>query len=191
VGDRWHLIFVGRMYTIKGGREFLHALPKVIRALQRPLHVTFAGDGAQRAEWEERASALRSREPMVDVEFTGWLQREELARLYSQADLVVMPSLWPEPFGLVGWEAGLHGVPVAAFAVGGIPDWLQPGVNGHLASGSPPTVNGLADAIIGCLQNEDVHARLRAGARRLRSSSTFEHHLTSLLDIFEGLRHAA
>ncbi len=188
---RWRLLFVGRMYTIKGGREFIDALPKVVATIQRPLQVTFAGDGAQREEWEQRAAALRLREPMIDVEFTGWLQPDELSRLYSQTDLVVMPSLWPEPFGLVGSEAGLHGVPVAAFAVGGIPDWLRPGVNGALASGSPPTVSGLADAIIECLRNDETHERLRQGARHVWSNRTFEHHLASLLAVFEDIRRAA
>ena len=188
---RWRLLFVGRMYTIKGGREFLDALPKVVAKLQRPVDITFAGDGAQKAEWEERAAALQRREPMINVEFTGWLQQEELQRLYSQTDLVVMPSLWPEPFGLVGSEAGLHGVPVAAFAVGGIPDWLQTGVNGHLASGSPPTVTGLADAIVDCLRDHETHARLREGARRAWSTRTFEQHVSSLLAVFEGVQRAA
>ena len=137
------------------------------------------------------APLLRLREPMIDVEFTGWLQPDELSRLYSQTDLVVMPSLWPEPFGLVGSEAGLHGVPVAAFAVGGIPDWLRPGVNGALASGSPPTVSGLADAIIECLRNDETHERLRQGARHVWSNRTFEHHLASLLAVFEDIRRAA
>ena len=189
--ERWRLLFVGRMYTIKGGRELIDALPRVVARLQRRVHVTFAGDGAQKSEWEGRAAALQRREPMIEVEFTGWLQQEELRRLYGQTDLVVMPSLWPEPFGLVGSEAGLYGVPVAAFAVGGIPDWLQAGVNGHLASGHPPTVSGLAEAIIDCLRDDETHGRLREGARRVWSKRTFEHHLSSLLDVFEGIRRAA
>ena len=54
-------------------------------------------------------------------------------------DLLVVPSVWPEPFGLVGPEAAHHGVPSAAFAVGGIPEWLVDGVSGHLAAGDRPT----------------------------------------------------
>jgi glycosyltransferase involved in cell wall biosynthesis len=189
--DGWRLLFVGRMYEIKGGRELLDALPSVARRLQRRLRVTFAGDGAQRPEWERRAASLCAREPMIQTEFTGWLAPDALARVYERTDLVVMPSLWPEPFGLVGSEAGLHGVPVAAFALGGIPDWLQPGVNGELASGDPPTVDGLADAIISCLRDERVHARLSAGARRLSKQTTFGHHVRSLLEVFDHVSRAA
>jgi glycosyltransferase involved in cell wall biosynthesis len=188
---RWRLLFVGRMYTIKGGRELLDALPKVVRELRRPCEVTFAGDGAQRRDWEQRAARLSSNEPMASAKFTGWLQADALAKLYADSDLVVVPSLWPEPLGLVGLEAGMHGIPAAAFAVGGIPEWLQPGVNGHLASGSPPTSDGLADAIIACLRDEETHARLGAGARRLWSERKFERHLAGLLEVFAAARHAA
>ena len=71
--------------------------------------------------------------------------------LFQESDLLVVPSIWPEPFGQVGPEAGLYGVPVAAFAVGGTPSWLTDGVNGLLAAGDPPTAAGLAESIVGCL----------------------------------------
>ena len=38
-----------------------------------------------------------------------------------------MPSLWPEPFGMMGIEAYARGRPVAAYAVGGIPEWIGDG----------------------------------------------------------------
>ena len=60
----------------------------------------------------------------------------------ASADLLVVPSLWPEPFGLVGLEGARSRLPAAAFAVGGIPDWLRSGVNGYLAPGDPPTPAG-------------------------------------------------
>jgi glycosyltransferase involved in cell wall biosynthesis len=189
--DPWRVLFVGRMYEMKGGRQLIDALPQVARALQRPVSLTFVGEGAARREWEHRASLLCSREPMVRVDFTGWVQAENLAPVYEQADLVVMPSLWPEPLGIVGLEAGLHGVPVAAYAVGGITEWLRPGVNGQLADGNPPTVEGLAAAIIGCLQDNEVYAHLQEGARRLSQQRTFEDHLTRLLALFEQVRQAA
>ena len=74
----------------------------------------------------------------VSVEFAGWLQKDALTLRLASTDVVVMPSLWPEPFGLVGPEANRRGVPVVAFATGGIPEWLHDGVNGCLAPGDPP-----------------------------------------------------
>ena len=81
------------------------------------------------------------------------------------SDLLVVPSTWPEPFGLIGPEAGLHRLPAAAFAVGGIPEWLSDGVNGRLAPGDPPSAAGLARAIVECVRDPAELARLRNGAR--------------------------
>ena len=94
-----------------------------------------------------------------------------------------MPSLWPEPFGLVGLEAARHRLPVAAFAVGGIPDWLRPGVNGYLAPGDPPTARGLADAIIACLKDPETHARLRDGAGRVAAEFSLDRHMDALMRV--------
>src|SRR5438093_1202039 len=94
-----------------------------------------------------------------------------------ETDLVVVPSLWTEPFGRIGPEAGLRGVPVAAFEVGGVTDWLISGVNGYLAPGNPPTAGGLAGAIGNCLKDPKIYRELSAGAVTVASQFNLEHHL--------------
>src|SRR5438034_10653049 len=64
------------------------------------------------------------------VHFRGWLSASELAEELANASVVVVPSLWPEPFGLVGIEALAAGRPCVASATGGITDWLEHGVGG-------------------------------------------------------------
>ena len=187
----WRLLFVGRMYELKGGRELLQALPAIAQRLARDIHVTFAGDGPQRAAWERLAATICAAHPRLQVQFTGWVSQTAVNALFSQSDLLVVPSLWPEPFGLVGLEAGGHGVPSAAFAVGGIPDWLQPGVNGFLAPGDPPTVDGLAQAVVACLEDERIHAALCQGARALATDTLFDTHVGALLDVFSEVTQAA
>ena len=84
-------------------------------------------------------------------------------------------------------EAGLHGVPTAAFAVGGIPEWLNDGVNGYLAPGNPPTSSGLAEAITKCLINSETHTRLRRSAMAMARRFEMKNHLTPLLQVFESV----
>ena len=67
------------------------------------------------------------------VEFTGWVPHAELDSYYQNARLLVVPSRWPEPFGMVGIEAMARGRPVVAFSNGGIPDWLEHETTGFLA----------------------------------------------------------
>lgn len=178
----WNLLFSGRMEHLKGGQIFLEALPQAAAMLDRPLRVTFAGDGRERLAWEASAAAVRNEK--VAVDFIGWVERNQIEKLLEACDLVVVPSLWPEPFGLVGPEAGLFGVPVAAFAVGGIPDWLIEGVNGYLAPGNPPTAAGLAQAIVSCLQDPTIHASLRQGAVEVAQQFNIQNHMAALLEVF-------
>ena len=116
----WRLLFAGRMDRLKGGSELLQSLPDVIRRLMRPVQLTFAGDGPARSAWETEAAALCRVEPDIHVTFRGWLTSDVLDVLYAESDLLVLPSLWPEPLALVGLEAGRYGLPTVAFDVGGI-----------------------------------------------------------------------
>lgn len=180
----WHLVFMGRMDRTKGGTILFEALPEVRQRLRRPVRVTFAGDGPARRTWEDFAARLDSAGGSLTASFVGWLDDARLGALLDEADLLVMPSIWPEPFGLAGPEAGLRGVPAAAFAVGGIPEWLQDGVNGCLAPGDPPRAAGLADAIVRCLESPDTHRRLREGAVRAAQRFSMTRHLAELELVF-------
>ncbi len=125
------------------------------------------------------------------MNFTGWVGRSDIDALFARSDLLVLPSLWPEPLALVGLEAGRHRLPVAAFAVGGIVDWLVPGRNGYLAPGDPPTVQGLTAAIVACLRDRPTHARLRDGAGGLSAEFSFDAHVELLLHAFDEAVHVA
>jgi glycosyltransferase involved in cell wall biosynthesis len=182
-GGERRLLFLGRMDRTKGGDVLLDALPRVRAALGAPVALTMAGDGPERAHWERRAAEMQAREPGVRVEFPGWVPEGRLASLWAGTELLVVPSLWPEPFGMVGPEAGLRGVPVAAFAVGGIPDWLADGVNGCLAPADPPSAAGLAEAVVRCLHDPARYRELRRGAARLVERFGRDRHLDALIGV--------
>lgn len=183
----WRLLFIGRMERLKGGRLLLDALPRVRQILGRPVQLTLAGDGPERAKWERLAARLAARDRDLTITFTGWIERSGLDAVLDESDLLVVPSVWPEPFGQVGPEAGVRGVPVAAFATGAIPEWLENGVNGFLASGDPPRAAQLADAIVHCLEDSATHARLRQGAVTVAQRFTMTAHLAELLPIFRDV----
>lgn len=179
--EPWRLVFAGRMDRLKGGARLLASLVTVQRRVGRPLHLTLLGDGPERP-WLERAASKLARAPGLSVEFTGWVGAAKRDEVFAQSDLFVMPSLWPEPFGLGGLEAGHFGVPSAAFAVGGIPEWLRPEVNGHLAP--PPSVSALGEAIARCL-DPARHATLRRGAVEAARRFSMRRHLDALTALFD------
>ena len=104
-GER--ILFVGQLVRGKGVDLLLQALAKTVEAMP----ATIIGDGNARGQLERTSErlGLQSR-----VCFEGWVENSRLSAFYRQARCVVVPSRWPEPFGLVGLEAMAHGVPVVA-----------------------------------------------------------------------------
>ncbi len=176
------LLFIGRLTKLKGVSHLLRAIPSAARKLGRSLTLTVAGDGPDRETLQAMAQELR-----VVANFIGWIPGSQMTGLMRDSDLLAVPSLWPEPFGLVGIEAGACGLPAVAYRVGGIPDWLSAGESGELAPGDPPTVEGLADAIVRALANPSHYATLSRGAFEVASRFTLERHVSRLEEIFRAV----
>jgi len=138
---RRRVVFIGRMTPVKGVDLLIDAIGSLSRRGER-LELHFAGDGPVKAEVEARA-----RRAGIAATFHGWLPQEQTTTLLREGGVLALPSTWPEPFGLVGLEATAQGIPVVAFDVGGIREWLVPGVNGEIAPAEPPTAEGLAAAL--------------------------------------------
>ena len=171
----FRILFLGRMTPVKGGDVLLRAVADAQQALGRPLRLTMAGDGPQRAPWERLATRLE-----VDAEFPGWVADTDRAGLFRRASVVAVPSVWPEPFGLVGLEAGVFGVPAVAFDVGGIREWLADGLNGWLVPADPPRVTPLASALARAAADPAALAGMRAGARAIAERMSLEAHVDAL-----------
>jgi glycosyltransferase involved in cell wall biosynthesis len=182
-----HLVFAGRMDPLKGGEELIRAAAIAHTRLSAPLRLTLAGDGTQRGRWEQAAWEVGARHDGVSIHFTGWLGPVGVARLLATADILVMPSLWPEPFGLIGQEANRQGVPVVAYATGGIPEWLTDEVNGCLAPGDPPTVDGLAVALVRCLSDRSRHRAMRRAAVLAGHLRPDDLHMAAVLDVLRDV----
>jgi glycosyltransferase involved in cell wall biosynthesis len=145
------LIFVGRLVSDKGAALLLDAL-KLVPAKPR---LTIVGDGPERASLEKQASQLPSQ-----VEFAGPQHNEQLAALLRQHQILVAPSLWQEPFGIVALEGIACGCAVIGSAGGGLAEAIGPcGLtfpNGEARS--------LADAITQLLNDPAERERLRQNA---------------------------
>lgn len=172
------VLFAGRMTTLKGGDVLIGAAAAANRRLDRPVRLLMAGEGPERGRWTALASRLG-----VAAEFTGWLGGAELAALFRRASVVAVPSLWPEPFGLVGLDAAVHGVPAVAFAAGGISQWLRDGVNGRLV----PEIGdsqALGSAIASMVENPAELERLGRGAAAVARELDINTHVATLERVF-------
>lgn len=156
-----HVLFFGRLETPKGADLLLD-----IAAGLPGERLMIVGDGSRRAALEQDA---RQR-GLANVEFTGSLSGEALRAAIDQAACVLVPSLWPEAFGLTCVEALAHGVPVVVSAIGGMLDTVRNGVDGFLVP--PGNVAAIIDRV--CLLIADpARAQQMGEAGRIRMRSAF------------------
>ena len=104
------------------------------------------------------------------VTITGEIPRKELLACYRDADLLVLPSILPEGFGMPIVEAAFWGVPAVATRRGGLPEVIVDGQTGSLVEADD--VEGLRDAIGGLLK-DDARLRTMGEAARTRALELF------------------
>lgn len=127
--------FIGRLTDVKGVDVLLHA------ARWFEAHIDICGDGYRRPDLIRLADRLGLEQR---VTFHGWRSGLELEQIYERATLVVIPSVYPEPFGMVGPEALARCRPVVASQTGGVSDWLDHGVSGLTVPPGDPMALGRA-----------------------------------------------
>ncbi len=175
---RRRVLFAGRLVRPKG----VGVLIRAARTVQAEF--VLCGAGRELEAMRRLAERLGVGER---IRFEGWVEADQLAQEMADSSLVVIPSLWPEPFGLVGIEAFAAGRPVVASATGGIVDWLQDGVTG--LSVPPGDVAALAVALEQLLADpERQHEMGQAGRAVVSARYTREHHVTGLLEAYRNAR---
>ena len=161
------LIFVGRLVEDKGLQILLDSLAILKRDAKRP-RLTVVGDGPYAATLIQKANDL---DLMNQVEFVGERAGSRLADLLNRHKILVVPSLWHEPFGIVALEGIACGCVVIGSSGGGLKDAIGPcGVT--VPNGDAPA---LASSIASVLSApESWNKWLDAGEEHLRRHSQTE-----------------
>jgi glycosyltransferase involved in cell wall biosynthesis len=175
---RRRVVFAGRMVRHKGIAVLIRAAREV------DAEFVICGDGR---EMQAMRRLARRTNVQDRVTFRGWLSSEQLAWEFAQASVVVIPSLWPEPFGLVGIEALAAGRPVIASATGGIEDWLDDGVSGLCVK--PGDVGELVQALNELLADPDRQRTMGiAGRESVNARFSPSRHVAAMLDAYASAR---
>jgi glycosyltransferase involved in cell wall biosynthesis len=172
------LVYLGRLVPDKGLDVLLDALARLSREDLRP-SLTVVGTGPERDRLRMRAAELGIR---GQVKFVGVQQGEDLARTLSCHQILVIPSTWEEPFGIVALEGIACGCVVIGTDGGGLPEAIGPcGV-------VVPRRNAeaLAAAIRELVMNEALQRRYRAAFHDHLARHTPERLVQAYLDVLEG-----
>ena len=122
--DAFVPLFVGKLVPSKRPTNIVRAAAR----LGAGVSVVLVGSGALEAEMRTLAAELG-----VDLKLVGFLNQTELGEAYAIADCLVLPSDYPETWGLVVNEALATGLPcVVSDAVGCAPDMIRDGESGYV-----------------------------------------------------------
>jgi len=123
-------LFSGRLVREKGVFDLLGAYGRLKNPLREQVGLVYVGEGAAREELEQQAAAISP----GSIRFAGFVQRDELARYYALADMLILPT-YSDPWGLVVNEAMACGLPIIVSRVAGCAaDLVKNGGNGFLIS---------------------------------------------------------
>ena len=143
------------------------------------------GEGAFRGELELRASASGV---ASSVGFLG--RRSDVHDIVAASDIIAVPCVWEESFGLIIAEAMATGRPVVASRCGGIPELVEHGVTGLLVT--PGNSRELADSLLRLMDSPDSCGRLgSAGRDKARRMFDLEKQVVKLAELYDELLPAA
>lgn len=162
------LLFVGRIVPEKGLHILLEALDDVfVRYPKATLRIVGGINFGSKEEndyiksLQQKASIWGNR-----IIFVGPVSHDKIALEFSKADIFICSSIWNEPLGMVNAEAMASGLPIVAFAKGGIPEIVEDA--GILVQDASPTC--LAEAINTVL--DDFNLRQKLAERGMKRFST-------------------
>ncbi|MFN0184560.1 MAG: glycosyltransferase family 4 protein [Aquabacterium sp.] len=163
-GERWVVGVVGRIVPGKGHAVALQALEMLAQRGCQDVALVFIGGPAPGGGQHLQALTQRvARSPVArHVRFVGELADTRSA--YAEMDIVCVPSLVPESFGLVAAEAMSAQRPVLAARSGGLPEVVQDGITGLLHR--PGDALGLADGLQRLMQQPGLAARMGHAGRQ-------------------------
>jgi glycosyltransferase involved in cell wall biosynthesis len=175
------LLFWGRVEEEKGLTELFVALNTVAKKFPN-VRLTLVGEGNRLQEYKSLVTDLGLTNR---VEFTGWLNNQEIQTLAAKCSIGIFPSRI-ESFGLSVVEAMATGLPVIAARGGAVPENIEDGVTGTLV----PVNNSdaLADAINKALKNPQSSETMAIAAKStVQQKFSWDRAADSMIKIYKNL----
>ena len=180
------IAIVGRLTPIKGHKDFLKAMAKVIR--QKPkVKIQIVGGVAKNKEAyaQELHTLVRHLGLKEHVKFLG--DCKNVPKILSKVDVLVMASTIPESFGRVIIEAQAIGVPVVATRVGGVVDIIDEEKTGLMVM--PRDADAMSAAVLRILNNKNFAKKLTEAATiKLHENYTLEHMASRTLAVYKEIQ---
>lgn len=176
------IALVGRISRWKGQKLLLNTFNEVLKTHQN-IKLAFIGSTPPNQEFflhelQKNIKELDISDNVIHIPFT-----KEIAKIWQCIDIAVVPSIEPEPFGLVAVEAMLAKKPVIASNHGGLTEIIINNETGFLVE--PNNENQLAETIITLIENPKLRQEFgEKGYKRAIENFSISNYVSSFEKIF-------
>jgi len=187
--DRFVFLFVGRLNAWKGQEVFVEAAAAIAKRHPQAYFLA-AGDAPDgQPHFRESFEALIEKHEIgMSFRYLGF--HSDTHALYSAADASVVPSLLPEPFGLVAAEAMAASLPVIVAGHGGLKEIVVDGETGmHIEPGNVSSLIAAMETML--VSSDETLAMGEAGKKRQVQHFSVGRYQQSFLEMFQGLARKA
>jgi glycosyltransferase involved in cell wall biosynthesis len=180
--DRKIILYLGVLTRAKGVNILLDAIKRLPEKYKSEIILQIVGSGPYERELKEMVNKLNL---SSIVHFLGPKYDTETKRkLYKNAYITVVPSVYLEQFGIVGLESMACSTPVIGSNIGGIPEWLKDKKTGLLFE--PGNSEDLKNKIIHLLDNPKLARKYGENGRKLvEKKFSKKDHIKKLIKIYE------
>lgn len=173
------ILYASRICEQKGLMYLIKALCK-LKEYDWELYI--AGAPEERGYYLQVFRLIKRENIMGRIKLLGCLSQEQLKKVRYEADIFCFPSIGSETFGFSGAEAVLSGLPVVAFDIDGVNEWLVDGQTGYLCKHLD--VNDMAWKIKELLINDDLYRHMRENCICATINNDFQKQLQTIYDFF-------
>jgi glycosyltransferase involved in cell wall biosynthesis len=181
---RLRICFASLVLPFKGAHILVDALIRLHRA-GVDFTAEIAGDAPDPKFLSQLQDSLQAAGLEKKVSFTGFLSRAELSALFARNNVLVFPTLTPEPFGISHIEAMAAGLVVISSGTGGAKEIVRHGVDGLISEAGKG--DELARQIFSLMQDPALMVRLQRAGQTRAMAFAVEHSVVKIERLFEEL----
>ncbi|MFN3301427.1 MAG: glycosyltransferase family 4 protein [Patescibacteria group bacterium] len=172
------ILYVGQLTKAKGIDVLIKAV-KNLKLKVPNLTLTIIGTGKERKKLEKLTGENKN------IIFIGRLRPTEIQKKYQETDVIVIPSLAPETFSLVMFEAMANGKLVIASKIGALAEYIKDNENGFLFE--PGNIDQLQKILEKVIHNPLLMEKIGQNAQKFAQDFTFQKHWKKLEKIYQSV----
>ncbi len=177
------ILFSGRLSEAKGGEKTLQAFVEIVKKEPSTVLLVAGKIDEYADEMKREAEKLGIGGRLI---FTGWIERDDIRVATALADIVLMPSIYLDPFPRAVIEAMASGKPVIGTRYGGTPEIVENGVTGYIVNPLHP--EEIAEKSLDLLKNPGKAKRFgEVGYERVKSQFSLQSNVQEYVAAYEAL----